>query len=253
MKRFAFAIGLLLLALSINSCSNKGDSTSNALIIKEIHSDTICIENIDSLFNANKITYHPIEIDNWGRNGGYAPDVKFAMAHSNNNILLQYVVTEDDILATYGEDAGSRPYMDSCVEFFWKPYRDSSFYYNLEMNCIGYGLFAVGDKIVRRNNIEREHHDAIKRFSTLGDKPFGLRRFQENGENSYSWSLSLIIPASSLLPLEENPTIKGRSIYANFYKCGSEMPQPHYLSWMPIHSENPNFHQPQFFGEIIFE
>ena len=45
----------------------------------------------------------------------------------------------------------------------------------------------------------------------------------------------------------------GDTIKANFYKCGDDMPQKHYLSWHPIRIEKPNFHRPDHFGTLIFE
>ena len=39
----------------------------------------------------------------------------------------------------------------------------------------------------------------------------------------------------------------------NVYKCGDNLSQPHFLSWQPIHTDKPNFHVPQFFGEVEFE
>jgi hypothetical protein len=40
---------------------------------------------------------------------------------------------------------------------------------------------------------------------------------------------------------------------ANFYKCGDETPEPHFLSWNPIDLPKPNFHVPQFFGQLELE
>ena len=40
---------------------------------------------------------------------------------------------------------------------------------------------------------------------------------------------------------------------ANFYKCGDRLKQQHYLSWNPIDLPRPNFHCPEFFGELTFE
>ncbi|MBR5570284.1 MAG: hypothetical protein IKW10_05250 [Oscillospiraceae bacterium] len=37
-------------------------------------------------------------------------------------------------------------------------------------------------------------------------------------------------------------------IRANCYKCGDLTPKPHYLSWNPVTSPNPDFHRPQDFG-----
>ena len=41
-----------------------------------------------------------------------------------------------------------------------------------------------------------------------------------------------------------------QKLRVNFYKCADKTKQPHYLSWQPIPLPQPNFHCPQFFGEI---
>ena len=62
------------------------------------------------------------------------------------------------------------------------------------------------------------------------------------------WALLEIIPFS-ILGLEKAPEY----LNVNFYKCGDNCRQPHYLSWSPIALEKPNFHCPEFFGEIMFK
>jgi hypothetical protein len=42
------------------------------------------------------------------------------------------------------------------------------------------------------------------------------------------------------------------TIRANFYKCGDSTAVPHYLSWSHIATETPDFHRPEFFGELYF-
>ncbi|MCK7480493.1 MAG: carbohydrate-binding family 9-like protein [Candidatus Moduliflexus flocculans] len=39
---------------------------------------------------------------------------------------------------------------------------------------------------------------------------------------------------------------------ANFYKCGDETEFPHYGAWSPVETPAPDFHRPEFFGEIVF-
>ena len=46
---------------------------------------------------------------------------------------------------------------------------------------------------------------------------------------------------------------RGEVIKGNFYKCGDKTEIPHFGMWSPIDSEKPNFHQPQFFGEMEIE
>ena len=207
---------------------------------------------IEEAMNAKNVEYNQIACVNWeGYNGDYNPDVKFRIAYTEKEIYLQYVVTENDIKAVYGEDAGSKPYTDSCVEFFAIP-GEGGEYYNLEMNCIGKGTFAGGAQRTDRTRYGDDVLSQIRRESTLGTEAFGTKTFAENGEKPYTWKLTVALPVE-LYSLSEVKPLKGRSIKANFYKCGDEMPQKHYLSWHPIRIEKPNFHRPDHFGTLIFE
>src|SRR5690606_40116367 len=60
------------------------------------------------------------------------------------------------------------------------------------------------------------------------------------------WSSVLIIPRT----LFGDVALEGETFHANFYKCGDGLPQPHFISWNRIDYPNPNFHLPEFFGEI---
>ena len=53
-----------------------------------------------------------------------------------------------------------------------------------------------------------------------------------------------------ILPLDVSDP---ESIRANFYKCGDKTAHPHYLSWSPIDTPKPDFHRPEFFGELILK
>jgi hypothetical protein len=80
----------------------------------------------------------------------------------------------------------------------------------------------------------------------LGTKPFPERRGQQE------WSLTVAIPVSVFIwHTVEN--LEGREFGANFYKCGDGLTQPHYLSWNPVLSAEPDFHRPESFGIIGFE
>ena len=207
---------------------------------------------IEEAMNAKNVEYNQIACVNWeGYNGDYNPDVKFRIAYTEKEIYLQYVVTENDIKAVYGEDAGSKPYTDSCVEFFAIP-GEVGEYYNLEMNCIGKGTFAGGAQRTDRTRYGDDVLSQIRRESTLGSEAFGTKTYAENGEKPYTWKLTVALPVE-LYSLSEVKPLKGRSIKANFYKCGDDMPQKHYLSWHPIRIEKPNFHRPDHFGTLVFE
>jgi hypothetical protein len=46
--------------------------------------------------------------------------------------------------------------------------------------------------------------------------------------------------------------MKGKKCRANFYKCGDDLPEPHFLAWNMINTEEPDFHRPEFFGTLEF-
>ena len=40
---------------------------------------------------------------------------------------------------------------------------------------------------------------------------------------------------------------------ANLYKCGDKTSHPHWLTWSGIDLAQPDFHQPIYFGTLVFE
>jgi hypothetical protein len=88
-----------------------------------------------------------------------------------------------------------------------------------------------------------EEMDLIKRFSTLGNKTFDEKK------GNFEWKLTVEIPFS-LLGIQTD--ILPRVLKANFYKCGDETSNPHYLSWNNIMTKEPDFHQPGYFGIMNF-
>ena len=45
-----------------------------------------------------------------------------------------------------------------------------------------------------------------------------------------------------------------RDVYKRqVYKCGDQTKYEHYMSWNYVGNEVPQFHSPEFFGEMIFE
>ncbi|MFA7033848.1 MAG: carbohydrate-binding family 9-like protein [Bacteroidales bacterium] len=237
----------LVLAMTCSNTPNNNESQMGQLTVKKIEFSERepSIAMVKKALDDNNIEFHPIDKINWA-DYPYKPQVKFRIAHSEDEIYIQYVVKEDGTRATFGEDIGSRPFTDSCVEFFMIPSATDSIYYNLEMNCIGHGTFDGGAMRRPRTRFGEEVMSRIRRESTLGDIPFGDR------EGIQEWTLTIAIP-KSLYSLSETGSFSGRTVRANFYKCGDDMRLPHYLSWNEVGTERPNFHTPEYFGTIIFE
>lgn len=256
LKSLISSRGIILSALFAGmvwtSCCNNNNKmeTEKTINVKEVSfaSEQPSICEVDSMFNSMEIEFTPIDVVNWeGYN--YNPDVKFRMAYSATEIYLQYRVKEHCVKAVYGEDAGSAPYKDSCVEFFCVPDDEFNAYYNLELNCIAKGTFAGGQLRTERTKFGDDVLSQIRRHSTLGSEAFGIK--ESEGED-FEYTITVALPVK-LFSLSNVKPLKGRTIKANFYKCGDDMPQPHYFSWNPIKTERPNFHKPEFFGNVHFE
>lgn len=189
------------------------------------------------------IAFQPIDRLNWTEYP-YKPQVEFRIAHTGDRLLVHYRVTEQSVRAVAPSDNG-RVWEDSCCEFFLQPDLREPVYYNFECNCVGTLLLNCG-KAGDRHPAPKEVLDRIDRWSSLGRIPF------EERMGTCSWEMALVIPASSLF----NHLIRdfgGRTMHGNFYKCGDLLQVPHFLSWNPIQLPKPNFHCPDFFGELNFE
>lgn len=248
MKKFIFVLCLILpvLANCINNYSNNNQMKTITVQKVTMPQAVPTISQVREVLEAENIEFNPIDEVNW-KTYPYKPDVKFRIAHSINEIYIQYVVREEGSRATFGQDAGSRPYTDSCVEFFMIPSSKDSVYYNLEMNCIGYGTFACGADRKARTRFGDEILSQIRRESSLGAEPFGDR----NG--IVEWTLTIAIPKSLYSYMADIEDFSKRTVRANFYKCGDDMKVPHFLSWNKVGCEKPNFHTPEYFGNVYFE
>ena len=205
------------------------------------------MEEVKAKFDDASIEWNAIDKINWDTHT-YKPEVHFRIMHSDTEIYLQYKVKENGLRATYGFDAGSRPYTDDCVEFFMIPSDVEPSYFNLEMNCIGHGTFNWGPTRQERYRGDDSIVSQIRRESSLGSEPFG------NKEGEYEWTLTIAIPKSLYTQRDKDlADFSGRTVRANFYKCGDETAVPHYLSWNPIGTPKPQFHAPDYFGELKFE
>lgn len=187
---------------------------------------------------------NPIDIVNWPEVAPYKPEASFTIAHNGNSILLQYNVREQEILAQMQND-NDKVCTDSCVEMFIS-FDEGEHYYNGEFSCIGVALLGyrkLGESAVRGS---AEVMASIKRLPSLGS----ANRGHEKGDQQ--WSLTLIIPATAFFG-DQIKSFDGMRAKANFYKCGDNLSIPHYISWNKINTEKPSFHQPAFFGELVFE
>jgi hypothetical protein len=183
-----------------------------------------------------------IDTLNW-KGYEYKPDVRLAIAYGDDEIFLKYYVTENYFKAEK-TDSNEMVCEDSCVEFFVSP-EDDGIYYNMEFNPIGTCLLGVGYDRASSKRVDPVIISKIRRITSAGTKPFK----EKTGENT--WTITIAIPFEVFFR-HKIKSLKGKTFRANFYKCGDKLSVPHYLTWNPVGTKEPDYHQPEYFGLLKF-
>ena len=183
-----------------------------------------------------------ISCANWADRYPYRPLSSFSVAHSGTALYIDFFSRTNFLRAEVYEDLGpvSR---DSCVEFFVQP-REGGEYWNFEFNCIG--VLNAPHRMERPAPVRLTPDELarVQRVASCGNRPFCEL------EGMFSWNLLVIIPLDLIGVRYEGRPVEMRG---NFYKCASATSQPHYLSWSPIDTPEPDFHRPEFFGKLTLQ
>lgn len=172
----------------------------------------------------------------------YMPEAFFSLGYTDHSILIKYFVREKFIRAKYKAD-NDPVYEDSCVEFFIS-FNEEDDYYNFEFNCIGACLLGFGKDRTERKFLPEHLIQKIKHLTYI-------KNSCESGNDIFEWELTIMIPFE-VFSYHHLKSLKGQTAKVNFFKCGDELPEPHFLAWKNIIAASPNFHLPQFFGTMQF-
>jgi len=181
-----------------------------------------------------------IECVNWPETFPYAPLCSARLARTQDALVVDFRVSGLDLRVQNTEDNG-RQWEDSCVEVFIQDPGQKT-YYNFEINALGKVLACCGEDRYNRVARPAEEMAEILRFGQLENNG----PLEESGVRT--WRVGVLIPFH-LIGID--PENLPQSIRANFYKCGDKTAHPHYLSWSPIDTPKPDFHRPEFFGELL--
>jgi len=213
--------------------------TAHHKLVKVWADDTLLRNNLFW----NEIPKLLIENYLWMKNT-YKPKVEAKIGYSDSYIYVQFKVYEKEIHTRFTK-INDPVYKDSCVEFFINLFPlNTSEYFNFEINAIGtiYVGFGTNDN---RINLSVGDINNIVIDSKLS-KPI---------KGSYGdefWEVNYKIPFS-LFEQYYGLKFKAEKAKGNFYKCGDETKFEHYGVWNNIDSVKPNFHLPEYFGDLVFE
>jgi len=170
-------------------------------------------------------------------------ETSFVIAHTGDTICLKFLVKEDVIKVTTYQTNG-RVHKDNCVEFF-VAFGEQKKYYNIEFNCTGICLIGFGERRLNRRLLEEKLIAKVKTHIKINTMP-------ANSSTRYKWEITAIIPIEIFEAgnLTSFHNLKG---FGNFFKCGDDLPQPHFYSWNAIDAKSPDFHLPEFFGTLLFD
>ena len=174
----------------------------------------------------------------------YQPKVRFNIGYGEKEIYIKYYVHEQYVMAQK-KKSNQSVCEDSCVEFFVSPDSDG-IYYNFEFNPIGTCLLGKGTGRADSKVVDPEYVSKIRRLGTMGTEAFN-----EKTGDQY-WELTVAIPVEAFAG-KDIKTLEGKVFKANFYKCGDKLTQPHYLTWNPVGTTNPDYHRPEYFGTLQFD
>jgi len=180
-----------------------------------------------------------IEHYGWNQVGPF-PEVSGSIHLNALNFNVQFDVRESDFRAVHSVH-NAMVYEDSCVEMFFQPYTFDERYINIEINPIGTVLAAIGEERNGRTFFTEKQIHAL-------DVKTAISR----GANEVHWSVQYAVPyalIAELFGIDHNA--EPDSLRCNLYKCGDLLSNPHWGSWKPIHTEQPDFHRPEFFARCI--
>ena len=165
-----------------------------------------------------------------------APVSAWAQAcHDGQTLYLRMEAEEPEIRA---ELTGPLEQVcnDSCLEFFFAPLAEDRRYFNFECNPLGTLYLGFGaERATRVRQI-------VQQPSQLQIAPFRTAR---------GWGVTMALPLAFFRLYLPSCAFSGEAA-GNFYKCGDETAQPHYLAWSPLSCDTPDFHRRADFGRLIF-
>jgi len=185
-----------------------------------------------------------------GSEPAHLPAVQFRLAYDDEAIRVIFRV-EDQLVRAVAERFHDAVCRDSCVELFFTPGPDVDMgYFNFEFSCCGVMLARFQPEPgIDLQDLSESDCCAVEIVRSIPDDQIDPERV-----GPLTWTLAARIPFELLehySPAVATPK-PGIQWRGNAYKCADRTSGPHWLTWSPIDWDGPNFHLPQFFGQLDF-
>ncbi|GAA0181149.1 carbohydrate-binding family 9-like protein [Clostridium sediminicola] len=189
------------------------------------------------VINSKKDDAIVAHIDQFPYGCGYQPETSFSIWYEAEcGFHLEMKCMEQNPKAQY-KNHNDPVYKDSCMEFFvnFYPTDKKTGYLNFEMNANGAMLLYYGENRDKRRSV----HELL------------LKKHTVNITEQY-WQINLLVPLEFIKKIYGKCEFQsGDMIKVNAYKCGDDTKVPHYGCWNKVLAESPDFHRPEFFGDMV--
>lgn len=172
-------------------------------------------------------------IDQYVWPGDYRCEARAYVARGESGLSVLMCAREKTI-QTEAKAFNEAVCRDSCLEFFLQPAEGDARYVNFEVNAAGIALIGIGASRYDRALLPALPEDMHIQASRHAGEWWAVR---------YTVSFALL---EKLFGRTPDARMRG-----NFYSC-DETIHPHFGSWNPVVSAEPDFHRPECFGEIEF-
>jgi hypothetical protein len=183
---------------------------------------------------------------------GHRPVTQVRLLHNRQSLAVIFRVEDNYVLARATQYQAAT-HKDSCVEFFVRP-RQGAGYFNFEFNAIGTLRLWYIDK-PRRPDGSFEAYTPVPIELARGIQSYASLQgpILDERVGHSEWTVSFQVPCT-LFEAFVGPIadLSGQVWDANFFKCADESSRPHWGYWADI-GERLDFHQPERFGQIVFE
>lgn len=169
----------------------------------------------------------------------YKPYVEYTLDLDEVGFLMKIQVQEKDPKRTRTAHQ-QEVHKDSCVEWFVNFMPETcDRYFNFEVNANGKMQVAFRKDRYEKTLLTEEDIEELDIKAEVGEE---------------SWKVCYHVPFSLIRRyIPDYQFVPGMKIRTNFYKCGDETDFPHYGIWKESPLEKPDFHRPEYFGEIIIK